>query len=54
MYEFYYPDEKPIAVIDGELKPSYFRPLEPPTPEEIQQREEERKKLRKERSQHLL
>ena len=44
MYEFYYPDEKPIAVIDGELNPSYFRPLEPPTPEELHKRQIEREK----------
>ena len=48
MYEFYYQDEKPIPIIDGELNPSYFRPLEPERLEIIEQvREKRRKQIEK-------
>jgi len=44
MYEFYYQDERPIPIIDGELNPSYYRPLEPTRPEIIEEAKEKRRK----------
>lgn len=51
MSEFYYPDEKPIPIIDGELNPSYFRPLEPEFPDIIEKEKEKQRQRIKQNEQ---